>query len=101
MKKLFGRRVNYRGDSSLPDYIKNLDTPFQVWSYLFTQSLEENIVLETKKYAGIHTSFDFSVSDLRKYIGILFYIISLARTPEIGQGLGRILSCGARKPEQT
>ena len=27
--------------------------------------------------------------------------ISLARTPEIGQGLGRILSCGARKPEQT
>ena len=28
-------------------------------------------------------------------------IIILARTPEIGQGLGRILSCGARKPEQT
>ena len=27
--------------------------------------------------------------------------IILARTPEIGQGLGRILSCGARKPEQT
>ena len=25
----------------------------------------------------------------------------LAQTPEIGQGLGRILSCGARKPEQT
>ena len=25
----------------------------------------------------------------------------LARTPDIGQGLGRILSCGARKPEQT
>ena len=33
----------------------------------------------------------------RKYI----YSIYLARTPEIGQGLGRILSCGARKPEQT
>ena len=28
-------------------------------------------------------------------------IIILARTPEIGQGLGRTLSCGARKPEQT
>ena len=25
----------------------------------------------------------------------------LARTPGIGQGLGRILSCGARKPEHT
>ena len=27
--------------------------------------------------------------------------LSLAGTPEIGQSLGRILSCGARKPEQT
>ena len=27
--------------------------------------------------------------------------IYFARTAEIGQGLGRILSCGARKPEQT
>ena len=27
--------------------------------------------------------------------------IYLARTPEIGQVLGRVLSCGARKPEQT
>ena len=28
-------------------------------------------------------------------------LASLARTPEIGQGLARILSCGARKLEQT
>ena len=32
---------------------------------------------------------------------IHIYIYNLARTPEIGQGLGRILSCGARKQEQT
>ena len=31
----------------------------------------------------------------------LLYNIILARTAEIGQGLGRIPSCGARKPEQT
>ena len=31
----------------------------------------------------------------------IIIIIILARTPEIGQGLGRILSCGARKQEQT
>ena len=31
----------------------------------------------------------------------LSFFLSLPRTPEIGQGLGRILSCGARKPEQT
>ena len=34
-------------------------------------------------------------------LSITYIIIILARTPEIGQGLGRILSCGARKPEQT
>ena len=28
-------------------------------------------------------------------------IIILARMPEIGQDLGRILSCGSRKQEQT
>ena len=39
---------------------------------------------------------------LKLYSVLLIYIyIYLARTPEIGQGLGRILSCGARKPEQT
>ena len=36
-----------------------------------------------------------------KVNSIIIIIIILARTPEIGQGLGRILSCGARKPEQT
>ena len=34
-------------------------------------------------------------------INIKILYIYLARTPEIGQGLGRILSCGARKPGQT
>ena len=36
---------------------------------------------------------------LSKYRIII--ILIFARTPEIGQGLGRILSYGARKPEQT
>ena len=30
---------------------------------------------------------------------ITIIIIILAQTPEIGQGLGRFRSCGARKPE--
>ena len=42
----------------------------------------------------------FAINFLIVYIYIYIYIY-LARTPEIGQGLGRILSCGARKPEQT
>ena len=32
---------------------------------------------------------------------MLIIIIILAQTPEIGQGLGRFLSCGALEPEQT
>ena len=41
-----------------------------------------------------------------KYPRIIFRLtiiefIILARRPEIGQGLGRILSCEARNPEQT
>ena len=35
------------------------------------------------------------------HITINIVIIILARTAEIGQGLERILSCGAHKPEQT
>ena len=41
-----------------------------------------------------------ALSNARNLIELYIYIY-LARTPEIGQGLGRILSCGARKPEQT
>ena len=36
---------------------------------------------------------------IAKLFGYIIY--NLARTPEIGQGLGRILSCGACKPERT
>ena len=32
---------------------------------------------------------------------MILTITCLAQTPEIGQGLGRFLSCGARKQEQT
>ena len=58
------------------------------------------------------TNEDLKIKSLIKHIELVilyfvqhFYIndiyICLARTPEIGQGLGRILSCGARKQEQT
>ena len=43
----------------------------------------------------MHTLKLFYISDFN------YIYIYLARTPEIGQGLGCILSCGARKPEQT
>ena len=41
-------------------------------------------------------------ASVRVFISIeLFIYIYLARTPEIGQGLRRILSCRSCKPEQT
>ena len=42
-----------------------------------------------------------TISLIRYGLSGIIIIIILARTPEIGQGLGCILSCGARKPEQT
>ena len=53
-----------------------------------------------QKYSPVHLNrtkyFLFSIEFLNGFI-----IIILAQTLEIGQGLGRFLSCGARKPEQT
>ena len=54
--------------------------------------MEQTIIFERVFYRPIQ----------RALASIFIYnIIILARTPEIGQGLGRILSCGARKQEQT
>ena len=54
----------------------------------------------------VHSFESISASNAQHFLplGRLFIsynIIILARTPEMGQGLGRILSCGARKQEQT
>ncbi|XP_046805712.1 piggyBac transposable element-derived protein 3-like [Lucilia cuprina] len=66
-------QVKFGGDISLPDNIKALDTPYKVWCHLFPKSLEEHIVNESIKYSGID-NINFSISELRKFIGILFYM---------------------------
>ena len=60
------------------------------------------MTVRNKKGADIGNSLDHfpMVATVRVRTAIIF-IFFLARTPEIEQGLGRILSCGARKPEQT
>ena len=67
-------QVRFGGDSSLPESLSELKTPFQIWCYLFPHSLEKQIVIETGKYAAIHPAFDFNVDDLPKFNGILFYM---------------------------
>ena len=57
--------------------------------------VDRNLTLSASKSTA--TIFITWTREVRK----VYIYIYLARTPEIGQGLGRILSCGARKPEQT
>lgn len=68
------KEVDFRGDSSLSDDIQSLVTPYQVWSYLFPESLENLLVEETLRYAGLDEKFSFSISELRKFIGVMFYM---------------------------
>lgn len=68
------QQVRFRGDSSLPQNIMDLETPYQVWSFLFPETLEQHIVDETIRYAGLEEAFHFDIFELRKYIGILFYM---------------------------
>lgn len=58
------QEVEFKGDSSLPDDIKTLETPYQVWRYLFPERLENIIVEETLRYAGIDERFSFDVLEL-------------------------------------
>ena len=55
------------------------------------------VLLRPSEEATLTTSY----VSLNLHYETSYIYIYLARTPEIGQGLGRILSCGARKPEQT
>lgn len=68
------QQVRFRGDISLPQNIMSLETPYQVWKFLFPESLEQHIVDETIKYAGLQETFRFDKLELRKYIGIVFYM---------------------------
>ena len=61
------------GNKNLLDNIKELEAPYQVCCHLFPKSLEEHIVNESIKYAGID-NINFSISELRKFVGILFYM---------------------------
>ena len=74
-----------------------------------------HLVMKGKRYADVDAIQKTSTAilnaipkdDLKKSLDNLLdranscIYIYLARTPGIGQGLGRILSCGACKPEQT
>ncbi|KAL4126598.1 hypothetical protein QTP88_010810 [Uroleucon formosanum] len=66
--------TNFFGNSTLAEDIMELETPFQIFKYLFTVDLMQHICDETYKY-GLQNSFSnplkLSIDDLQKYIGVL------------------------------
>lgn len=66
--------TNFFGNSTLAEDIMELETPYQIFKYLFTADLMQHICDETYKY-GLQNSFSnplkLSIDDLQKYIGVL------------------------------
>ncbi|XP_060873874.1 piggyBac transposable element-derived protein 3-like [Metopolophium dirhodum] len=66
--------TTFIGKSTLPEDIMELETPYQIFKYLFTVDLMQHICDETYKY-GLQNSLSnplkMSTNDLQKYIGVL------------------------------
>ena len=67
--------------------------------YKFSLKMLTNVVTDRAEVESFEKGL--GKIGISKNFSSLIIIIILAQTPEIGQGRGRFLSCGARKPEQT
>lgn len=69
--------TTFRGSEDYPECVMNLQTPFQYFSYFFTEEFLVHIVSETNRYA-VQTKPDrpevITLGKLRKYLGILIYM---------------------------
>ncbi|XP_049305004.1 piggyBac transposable element-derived protein 4-like isoform X2 [Bactrocera dorsalis] len=77
--------VAFRGDSSLPSSIKELETPMEIFRYFFTKKMVDKIVLESNRTArnvDINSKFITSGEEIYKYIGIHVYM-SIYRYPNL------------------
>lgn len=83
--------VAFIGNSALPPEIKDLKTPFELFSYFFDDELVAMISEETNRsalYTNPETEFATSIQDIRQFIGILMYM-SVYRYPNIESYWGR------------
>ena len=69
---------------------------FKVESYSGKNLLQNKLFLKEESPSRKNISQEYSIRHTYTYIHTY-----LAQTPEIGQGLERILSCGARKPKKS
>ncbi|CAB3245910.1 unnamed protein product [Arctia plantaginis] len=69
--------IKFNGTEEYPESLMNLQTPFQFFSYFFTEEFLSQFVTETNNYA-VQNKPDrpdvITLGELRKYLGILIYM---------------------------
>lgn len=70
----YQKDITFLGNTTLPDSILNLQTPYQFFSYFFDDVLFQTICEETVRYSvmkDVNKPFNLTPLQLRKYLGIL------------------------------
>lgn len=89
--RLHVNEVAFRGDSSLPASIKELQTPMEFFNFFFTSEILEMIAKETNRCAlqeNINSTFYTTTAEIRHYIGIMIYM-SVYHYPNIDSYWGQ------------
>lgn len=89
--RLHVNEVAFCGDTSLPEEIKELNTPMKIFCYFFSIDIMNIIVEETNRCAlsqDINTKFSVTIDDIAHYIGIHIYT-SIYRYPKLESYWGR------------
>lgn len=76
-------QLHFHGNINIPGNIMELDTPYQFFSYFFSNELINKIVQETNLYAvqkRLERPPVFTAVDIRQYIGVILYM-SLVNMP--------------------
>lgn len=76
-----------KGITSLPQDIKTMITPLEIFNYFFTDEVVQVIVDETNR-AATGTGFETSVIEIRRFIGVLMYM-SVYRYPNLRSYWGK------------
>ncbi|XP_026316625.1 piggyBac transposable element-derived protein 4-like [Hyposmocoma kahamanoa] len=69
--------IKFGGSEELTSEVTDLQSPFQFFTYFFTNELLENIIIETTRYAVQKEPArpeSVTITDLRKYLGILIFM---------------------------
>ncbi|CAG4961908.1 unnamed protein product, partial [Parnassius apollo] len=77
--------IKFEGSTDLGIEITALKTPYQCFNYFFTPELCNKIISETNLYAtqlNPENRFNLSHYDLKKFLGILLYIIPNNKLPD-------------------